>query len=354
MTDSFTPIQLPQISPDEARAEQALSSRFTPFALSVGKARLLAELGGMIPPAAADLWLVFTLDGADAAVQVPDTLMARCLGQAVEQGEPSDIALLLEDALADWLDAAEAMELPTMRFRTIARMRPGLPISRSLILRGQTEDGQFLQYRLPLALGTASARRLGARLADQVEPRKPPPGLMVAGQIFLTGPEIRASDLARLVPGDGLKVPMAPDPIAPFTLKIGTLAAAVLPDSGGYRLTSGLRAVQEGDPFVTPILDTDTDTNAAGDAPEQTDEAPVSETESTGPNVSDLPLQISFRIGEAALSIGEIETMASGALIPVPGGPDATLEILANGRKIGLGELVAIGETRAVRVLALD
>lgn len=336
MTVTIKRIALRALSADEAEAHRALGRNIAPFALAVGKARMLAGLGGPVDAAATDPWLRLTLDGAEAAVQVPLPLIARLVDLSVEGGQGEDIALLLEDALADWLDAAEAAGLPTVRLATVAPGDPALAVRCSLGLRGQTEGGQFLQYRAPLCLSEAAARRLAARLASKVEPRQLHADLPVIAQIRLAGPLISPGALARLRPGDGIRLPLAAGAHAPFTLHLGDTSAPVTPENGGYRLASALRPHPKED--------------SAMDRPAETSQGDTR----PGPDTDALPIRLSFRVGDAAISLGELGTLGPGALIPVPGGPDATVEILANGRRIGTGELVSLGEARAVRVIGLE
>lgn len=350
MTETACRIPLPQLLPEIAQAQSALGRTFTPFPLAVGKARILASLTSAPEAQTSDPWLKLTLDGAEAAVQIPKPMMARCLGQAVENGLASDIALLLEDALADWLDVAEAAGLPTVRFGTVTKARPALPIERSLALRGQSVTGQFVQFRLPTLLSLSAAQRLSDRLKDRIEPRKLPNALMVRAEIHLNGPKIYPDSLDWLTVGDGIRLPFAYglEPPASFTLQIGDYQAAIVPERDGYRLSTALRPKIEGH-FPMDHATEEADTAVA------TDTAPADiPVESNAPDVESLPVQLSFRVGEAALSLGELGTLGAGAVIPVPGGPDSTLDILANGQKIGRGELVAVGETRAVRVISLD
>lgn len=333
MTTTIRRIALRALSTDEAEAHRALGRNHAPFGLAVGKARMLAGLAGAVEAAATDPWLILTLDGADAAVQLPLPLIARLIDLPVENGRGEDIALLLEDALADWLDASESAGLPTVRLVTLAPGDPGLALRCALALRGQTEGGQFLQYRAPLCLSAEAARRLATRLDPRVEPRQLPNDLPLSAEIRVWGPSVAVEALARLRPGDGIRLPLASS--APFALHLGDTSAPAMADNCGYRLAGPLRPhPKEGSTMDRPA--------DAATAP-----APAI-------GLDALPVRLSFRVGEAAMTLGEFGTLGPGALIPVAGGPDATVEILANGRRIGTGELVSLGEARAVRVIGLE
>ncbi len=51
---------------------------------------------------------------------------------------------------------------------------------------------------------------------------------------------------------------------------------------------------------------------------------------------------------------GEVQDLAPGVLLPVERSAGEVIEILANGRCIGAGELVKIGDKLAVRVTRLS
>lgn len=358
MTATITKIALPSLSEDEAQASKALGHSFAPIPLSVGTARMLARIESGGPAAQNDPWVLFTLDGADAALQLPMPMIARLIGLPVENGLGTDVALLLEDALADWLDAAETTGLPTVRLNSVAMFMPALPLRRTLGLRGASTAGEFVQHNAQLGLSYAAATRLAGHLAGQIEPRELSDDLPVIGAIRLQGPKITSQQLSGLKIGDGISLPPAiSEDVAPsFQLHLGQKTALLTPHAGGYRMVTGLFAQSQGQRF----MDQQDKTPATPLTPATADDAPANPAAdlATGPEqdhaeTDDLPMQLSFRVDEATLSLGALGTLGPGALIPVSGKADTTLDILANGQKIGEGELVAIGDDRAIRVLKL-
>ncbi len=71
------------------------------------------------------------------------------------------------------------------------------------------------------------------------------------------------------------------------------------------------------------------------------------------PPFDELPVHLTFELGRLELSLGELSAIGPGHVFPLPGGADAAVNILANGRRIGRGEVVTIGESLGIRVLAL-
>ena len=70
-------------------------------------------------------------------------------------------------------------------------------------------------------------------------------------------------------------------------------------------------------------------------------------------DLDDLPVRLVFELGRVELSLGELQRLAPGALVPLARPLDEPLDIMANGRRLGRGALVQIGESLAVRIVSL-
>ena len=71
------------------------------------------------------------------------------------------------------------------------------------------------------------------------------------------------------------------------------------------------------------------------------------------PDLDDLPVRLVFELGRVELSLGELQRLAPGALVPLGRPLDESLDIMANGRRLGRGTLVQIGESLGVRIVSL-
>jgi type III secretion protein Q len=71
------------------------------------------------------------------------------------------------------------------------------------------------------------------------------------------------------------------------------------------------------------------------------------------PDLDDLPVRLVFELGRVELSLGELQRLAPGALVPLGRPPDEPLDIMANGRRLGRGTLVQIGESLGVRIVSI-
>ena len=70
-------------------------------------------------------------------------------------------------------------------------------------------------------------------------------------------------------------------------------------------------------------------------------------------DVDDIPVKLLFELGRIELSFAEIRQLAPGALIPMLRPLEDSVDILANGRRIGRGNLVQIGDCMGVRITRL-
>jgi type III secretion protein Q len=69
--------------------------------------------------------------------------------------------------------------------------------------------------------------------------------------------------------------------------------------------------------------------------------------------LDDLPLRVVFEVGRLELSLGDLRQMAPGTVLPLGRPFDEALDIMANGRRIGRGEIIRIGDSLGVRVTRL-
>ena len=70
-------------------------------------------------------------------------------------------------------------------------------------------------------------------------------------------------------------------------------------------------------------------------------------------DLDDIPVKLLFELGRIELSLAEIRRLAPGAVIAMPRPLDESVDIVANGRRIGRGSLVQIGSNLGVRITRL-
>ena len=67
-----------------------------------------------------------------------------------------------------------------------------------------------------------------------------------------------------------------------------------------------------------------------------------------------LPVSIVFQAGQIDLTVRDVQQLAAGVLLPIHRNLDQVFDIVANGKRIGSGELVKTGDSLAVRVTKLN
>ncbi len=122
----------------------------------------------------------------------------------------------------------------------------------------------------------------------------------------------------------------------PIAILSGRFTASITPDGQTYRLTSGwtLPAKNGENSIMSQSY-----TNPSGSAGFE--------------QVDDLPVELVFEIGRCELPLSEIRKLGEGSVLPAAASTTNAVNILANGRLVGSGELVKIGAGLGVRVLRL-
>jgi type III secretion protein Q len=70
-------------------------------------------------------------------------------------------------------------------------------------------------------------------------------------------------------------------------------------------------------------------------------------------NLDELEVRVSFDLGEMTLRMGELAALQPGQVLTLDVSPQRLVSIRANGRLVGHGELVRVGEEVGVRVLEM-
>jgi type III secretion protein Q len=70
-------------------------------------------------------------------------------------------------------------------------------------------------------------------------------------------------------------------------------------------------------------------------------------------NFDDIPVKLLFELGRIELSLAEIRQLALGAIVPISRPLEDSVDILANGRRIGRGSLVQVGDSLGIRITRL-
>ena len=72
-------------------------------------------------------------------------------------------------------------------------------------------------------------------------------------------------------------------------------------------------------------------------------------------SLADVPVRLEFEIGNLSLPLGQLASLKPGFMFRLKGRADGVRVIIrANGAQVGHGELVAIGDSLGVQLLAID
>ena len=69
-----------------------------------------------------------------------------------------------------------------------------------------------------------------------------------------------------------------------------------------------------------------------------------------GTDLDELPVRLVFEVGRADFTLGEIRRLAPGAVVPLVRPLSKALDVVANGKRIGSGTLIKVGDSIGVRI----
>jgi type III secretion protein Q len=70
-------------------------------------------------------------------------------------------------------------------------------------------------------------------------------------------------------------------------------------------------------------------------------------------DLGDLEIQLTFELGRQTVELDQLRTIAPGYVFPLGRSPNDPVDIVANGRRIGRGEIVRVGDGLGVRLIRL-
>jgi type III secretion protein Q len=245
-------------------------------------------------------------------------------------------AIVLELVLTDALDALEAAHGVRLSIVGLRQVREHVRRAESLGIVLTIEGLGAMPCELVLT--PCHARRLAALLDRLAGPPAAGRDLDLPACLRVAAAALTIGALRDLSPGDVVLVEQACRPDDTAVLVIAEhLVAPVKIEPDGCRLTAPPAVGRETtwewsmedniDPAKTRRLE-----DAALDA---------------------IPVRVIFELGRVELPLEELATLAPGALVPLVRPIDEALDIVANGKRIGYGTLVRIGDSLGVRITRL-
>lgn len=273
---------------------------------SFGDASLVARMPAQ--------WLE-TLDGVHADVQGPAGSM------------------LLELALLDLIERVERLSGQTLEVVEIAGGAEPAPdlAAHPLNLTLLVQLGEGAALPMPLHLSIDAAQLIADLLEQQGSAAQHPLGVLRLSLNVENGEALLSlGELRSLRAGDVLMLDDRPDDQVRLVLPGRLQARATLSDEG-------IRLLE---PPIATHFAKDVDMT----------ESPIGpELDST---LDELPMKLVCQVGSVELSLAQLRELGEGSLLPLSAPARDGVDLMVNGRRIGQGQLVKIGDGLGVRLLS--
>lgn len=344
------PLELPAIGENALREARRMGLRRAPFILRTGVGEVAATITGREALSEwRGAWMRVSLLCADrpASLWLPRDIALACMRGTYpdlddDALDPADRGLLLdvvENDLIDGLSRAARAEIVVVAAESVETI-DGTP---DFVFRLRPRDGG--DGSVPVALACHEVERrtiVRAALARPVE-RSAFPGLTVEIAFRCGYAILSLAELAELEVGCGIA-------LDDTTLNFQKIIAVVAERFAQTCSWQTIKPTLDG-PLLNPV-----DRSALFYT---TDALVKDEVDKAGPGapptggVDEVPVQLVFELGRAEAQVAELESLQAGYVFDLGKPLSQTVDILANGRRIGAGELVRLGDTIGVRVSRL-
>ncbi len=341
--------RLPSLDPELVDTLNALNRPRVAVTLPLGEREVLVRLDKGAEPAS--LAIAASIGEAPAVLHVAHESLAvltahLALHRSLSECTPAQRALWLEYALLEWIEPLEGhLGQPIQLLGDAPESEAGLPIRLPLRLE---VDGQAC--RLSLSLGVATARTL-LPLLDEHCPGTPTscsalplPLQWIAGYQDLTLAELRS-----LTPGDVVLLERPESTLA----VAGRLMIRVAEKRGGLHLAVPPAAWHDGVLDTSPVPANNDNPQRRSDDMEDDSRKPAP-PRLDGATLDRLPVRLVCELGRLELSLGEFRELDQGSVLPLSRPAENAVDIVVNGRHMGRGRLVEIGDSLGVQIVRLS
>lgn len=338
-------VSFPTIPPARVPVLNAIYRRRRAFPATIAgrQATILPAWRPFDGQASASRRLLLKIDGADAELSIARLLLDLLISSVdpalpLDKLQPDHAAIVLEFALTDLLDALEASFGWSLTIVSILspRAKPdgADPPALTFVVMVEGLGTSACELRLAHDQALKLAKHL-----DQYPGLEPAsidvPMTACLRQAIAT---LSVGEIRTLSPGDVVIVEEACRSSASAIAVIAEhlVVPVELTPSGGLLSSNPIRG--RGSPWEWSMEKApDISQPSAQDASD----------------LDDLPVRLVFEVGRLELSLGEIRRLAPGTVLPLARPIEGALDIVANGRRIGRGTIVKIGDSIGVRVMRL-
>ncbi|RMN90927.1 Type III secretion component [Pseudomonas coronafaciens pv. coronafaciens] len=246
-------------------------------------------------------------------------------------------AMLLEQAWLSWIEPLEALLSESVRVVPCAASQPCRHLMKVAIeVRPDNHSAQALN----LYLDADSASRVIELLEQHVAcARAPLEGLRLALSVEAGQAPLTCAELRSLLPGDVVMLDTLPD--AQVQLRLGHHCQTVARRQRDALVWQG--ALRPGNSGLPPYTYDRNDLMSE-----------LSTDADLDTSLDDLPLTLVCQLGSVELTLAQLREMAPGSLLPLAGLAHDEVDLMVNGRRVGRGELVTIGDGLGVRLLGFS
>jgi type III secretion protein Q len=338
-------IVLPLIPPSHVAAINAFYRRRPAFSTTIAGRVATSSLAWRSLDAHSPMnrRLLFRVDGEDAELAVARSLLDMLIASvdpnlSLDKLQADHVGIVLEMALTDVLDALEGALACSLALISILppRIKPESPERPALTFELTIAGLGPLSCELYLTVNQAI--KLAQHLDQYPGVEQTTIDVPMALCLRWAATTLSLREVRSLSPGDVMLVDEAcrADGTAIAVIAEHLVVPVELAPSAG--LLSGYPARGRGSPWEWSMEK----------APETLRGAALDAAD-----FDDLPVHLVFELGRLELSLGEVRQLAPGAVLPISRPLDDALDIVANGRRIGRGTIVRIGDSIGVRVTRL-
>lgn len=312
------------------RQRQGWTGQVAGLALSV-------QWSGAPQPAETGLEVCLTLGEAPLSVFLPGEALT-LLGLPSPDFSHLASAMLLELALLSLIEPIEQLSGLPLRIAPRARASQAQPFVVSLIMQVQLAQGAPLNVALQLSADAA------ALLADLLERHATPaaqplPALQLPFTVENGEAALSLGELRSLHPGDVVMLDHWPDGQARLVLKGRRVQARTERDGNVLKLLEP--------PIALNFLKEHLMTEAA-----MTESALTGTADPQSLVLDELPLTLVCQVGSVELSLAQLRELGTGSVVQLTPQAHDGVDLMVNGRKVGQGQLVKIGDGLGVRLLS--
>lgn len=323
--------ELSEYDPQWLTLHNRLHRQWQPWTGQCAGLTLSVQWAGASPPAEASVAVLMALGDAPLKLHVPVDAFER-LGLA--ELAAMDVnrlpgAMLLELALLSLIEPLEQLAGVPLRVVGKAAEADAQPWAVDLVMQVQLAQGA------PLNIGLQLSPAAATRLADLLEQQATAQAhelrvLRLPLTVHAGEAELSVAELHSLNPGDVVMLDHWPDGHAQLVMKGRLQARAQL---NGYTLT----LLEQ--PMALTFLKEHSMTETAA-------------SQNIDATLDELPLTLVCQVGSVELSLAQLRELGAGSLLQLTPQLHDGVDLMVNGRRVGQGQLVKIGDGLGVRLLS--